>query len=264
MAGSQHGEGAGVAHVAHTHRAARVPAQMLRRMRRVGNGWIEVPSIAQPASTALELEADEPCLLQQPVQDAHVRAHAHTFAVEGSWTSEAQDTMRHTRRAGSSAGDACAAQGSAGSPRLEQHEASTPSAELEVGAAQCPSRQDVTDFGVRQTDRQNLDLQDGQTDEPAGRGGTQGSPTKVGAKVTGLQEGGPRGMGTSARNERTRVRRLFQRDTLGTDADGGGERVARDMFSRAVSGVDGAWRATRAAADATVRRARRFFFRDAG
>ena len=28
--------------------------------------------------------------------------------------------------------------------------------------------------------------------------------------------------------------------------------------------MDGAWRATRAAADATVRRARRFFFRDAG
>ena len=31
-----------------------------------------------------------------------------------------------------------------------------------------------------------------------------------------------------------------------------------------VSGVDGAWRATRAAVEAPVRRARRFFFRDAG
>ena len=56
-------------------------------------------------------------------------------------------------------------------------------------------------------------------------------------------------------------------DTVGAGAGGGGCRlrgVARGGFGRAVSGVDGAWRATRAAADATVRRAKRFFFRDEG
>ena len=73
-----------------------------------------------------------------------------------------------------------------------------------------------------------------------------------------------RAWGRVRANERTRVRRLFQHDTIGADADGGGARVARGMFGRAVSGVDGAWRVTRVAADAVVRRARRFFFRDAG
>ena len=209
-------------------------------------------------------------LSRQPVQQSvHCArthdgfAHARTFVAGVSRASEVQDTVRGTRNAGSSAGGACAARGSAGSPGLEQHEASTPSAELGIGAAQCPSRQDVT-IRDRQTDRQNSYLQGGQTDGPAEWGGAQGSPAKVGAMGTGLQEGGPRCVRTSSRDERTRVRRLFRQDTVGTEADGGGVRVARSMFGRAVSGVDGAWRATRVAADAAVRRARRFFFRDAG
>ena len=204
--------------------------------------------------------------VQQPVHCARTHdgfAHAHTFVVGAYRASEVQDTMQDMRSAGSSAGGACAARGSAGSPRLEQHEASTPSAELGVGAAQCPSRQDVT-IGDRKTDRQSSSLQDGRSVGPAERGGTRGSPDKAGARGTGLREGRSRCEGTSSRNERPRVRRLFQHDTVGTEAGGGGARVARGMFGRAASGVDGAWRATRAAADATVRRARRFFFRDAG
>ena len=44
----------------------------------------------------------------------------------------------------------------------------------------------------------------------------------------------------------------------------GGVQVAQGVLGRAVSGVNGAWRTTRAAADAAVRRAKRFFFRDEG
>ena len=172
--------------------------------------------------------------------------------------------VRDMRGAGSSGGGACAARGSAGSPRLERHEASTPSAALgALGATQCLSRQDVT-IGDAQTDRRGSNLQDGQTDGTAERERAQGSPTKVGANSTGLEEERPRHTGTVSRDDRIRVRRLFQSETVGVGAGGGGVQVARGVFGRAVSGVDGAWRATRAAADATVRRARRFFFRDEG
>ena len=204
--------------------------------------------------------------VRQPVQCARTHdgfAHAHIFVEGASRASESQDTMRDTRSAGSSAGGACAAPGSVDSPGLEQHEADTPSAELGVGAAQCLSRQDVTS-GDRLTDRQNSNLRDGRTDGSTEWGRTQGSPVKVGTGGMGLQEEEPRCVGTSSRNERTRVRRLFSQGTVGAEADGGGAWVARGMFGRAVSGVDGAWRVTRVAADAMVRRARRFFFRDAG
>ena len=205
--------------------------------------------------------------VQQPVHSARTHdgfACAHTFVVGSSRASEAQGMVRDMRGAGSSDGGACAARGSAGSPRLERHEASTPSAALgALGATQCLSRQDVT-IGDAQTDRRGSNLQDGQTDGTAERERAQGSPTKVGANSTGLEEERPRHTGTVSRDERIRVRRLFQSETVGVGAGGGGVQVARGVFGRAVSGVDGAWRATRAAADATVRRARRFFFRDEG
>ena len=86
----------------------------------------------------------------------------------------------------------------------------------------------------------------------------------MGAKGTGLAEEGSRCTGTSSRDERIRVRRLFPSDTVGADAEGGGVQVAQGVLGRAVSGVNGAWRTTRAAADAAVRRAKRFFFRDEG
>ena len=65
-------------------------------------------------------------LSRQPVQQAvHCArthdgfAHAHTFVVGAYRASEVQDTMQDMRSAGSSAGGACAARGSAGSPRLD-------------------------------------------------------------------------------------------------------------------------------------------------
>ena len=163
--------------------------------------------------------------VQQPVHSARTHAgfaRAHAFVVAGPRASEAQDMVRDMRGAGSSDGGACAARGSAGSPRLERHEASTPSAALgALGATQCLSRQDVT-IGDAQTDRRGSNLQDGQTDGTAERERAQGSPTKVGANSTGLEEERPRHTGTVSRDERIRVRRLFQSETVGVGAGGGG------------------------------------------
>ena len=57
-------------------------------------------------------------------------------------------------------------------------------------------------------------------------------PTKVGANSTGLEEERPRHTGTVSRDERIRVRRLFQSETVGVGAGGGGVQVARGVFGR--------------------------------
>ena len=140
--------------------------------------------------------------VQQPVHSARTHdgfACAHTFVVGSSRASEAQGMVRDMRGAGSSDGGACAARGSAGSPRLERHEASTPSAALgALGATQCLSRRDVT-IGDAQTDRRGSNLQDGQTDGPAERERAQGSPTKVAERIV-------RGLRRRGRDTRGRFR----------------------------------------------------------